>query len=98
MADVRELIRRELDARRLSMKEVSERIGKNHAYLQQFLERGKPDRLPEDVREALAPILGVAPGDLKDGKPSLHDIVRVFDPLPGQADQIPVRGMAEGGE
>lgn len=32
---------------------VSRAIGRNHAYLQQFVKRGTPHRLPEEVREAL---------------------------------------------
>lgn len=55
----------ELDAARLRLLElineegtdlatVSKEIGKNHAYLQQYIKRGTPRRLPEDVREALA--------------------------------------------
>ena len=42
MADVRDLIRRRLADMGLSMKEASERIGRNHAYLQQYFERGVP--------------------------------------------------------
>ena len=42
--------------------EASERIGRNHAYLQQFFERGVPATLPEGVRERLASLLGVTPG------------------------------------
>jgi hypothetical protein len=51
MAEVRDLIRRRLADMGLSMKEASERIGRNHAYLQQYFERGVPASLPEDVRE-----------------------------------------------
>src|SRR5689334_8989140 len=70
---VRDLIRDKLTAKRLSMKEASEAIGRNHAYLQQYLERGVPATLHEDDREALAPLLGVKPGDLRE---RLEDAVK----------------------
>jgi len=37
-----------------NLKAVSLAIGRNHAYLQQFMSRGKPYRLPEDARRSLA--------------------------------------------
>jgi phage repressor protein C with HTH and peptisase S24 domain len=67
--NVRELIRDRLNAKRLSMKEASEAMGRNHAYLQQFLERGVPFVLPEDAREALAPLLGVKAAELRETNP-----------------------------
>jgi hypothetical protein len=39
--------------RGVSLKSASEAIGKNHAYLQQYITTGKPRWLPETVREAL---------------------------------------------
>jgi phage repressor protein C with HTH and peptisase S24 domain len=70
---VRELIREKLAAKRLSMKDASLAMGRNHAYLQQYLERGVPVILPEDAREALAPLLGVKQGDLRE---HLEDAVK----------------------
>lgn len=43
----------------LDMAAVSRRIGKNHAYIQQFLRRGVPRKLPEGVRRDLATELNV---------------------------------------
>lgn len=37
-----------------SLAALSRLVGKNAAYLQQFVTRGSPERLPEDVREKLA--------------------------------------------
>jgi len=34
-------------------------LGRNDAYLQQFLQRGSPRRLPEEIRHQLAGLLGV---------------------------------------
>lgn len=42
-----------------NLAEMSRRIGKNHAYLQQFIKRGTPVELPENVREALAQQTGL---------------------------------------
>jgi phage repressor protein C with HTH and peptisase S24 domain len=62
---VRELIQRVIDARSLEMKELSEGIGRNHAYLFQFLRKGTPRRLTEDDRHKLATLLGVNESDLR---------------------------------
>jgi len=49
------------------LKKASLACGKNHAYLHQFIHRGTPRRLPEDVRWALAGHLGVDEAALRDG-------------------------------
>src|ERR1041385_8480394 len=100
MTDVREFIRDRLARAGLSMKEASERIGRNHAYLQQFLERGVPVKLPEDVRERLAPLLEVMPDQLRTpssakGFAESTPFLRI--PLPDPRDRVPVMGIAEGG-
>jgi phage repressor protein C with HTH and peptisase S24 domain len=43
----------------LDMAGVSRRLGHNHAYIQQFVTKGKPQSLPEETRIALAGILGL---------------------------------------
>ena len=48
------------------LKKASLAIGRNHAYLQQFIQRGTPRRLPEEVRHALAAYLGVTESALRD--------------------------------
>ena len=102
MTDIREFIRDRLARAGLSMKEASERIGRNHAYLQQFLERGVPVKLPEEVREKLAPLLDLAPDQLKTPAApppkGLAEPSRFFTlPFPNALDKIPVMGIAEGG-
>jgi phage repressor protein C with HTH and peptisase S24 domain len=47
------------------MKAASLAIGKNAAYLQQFLFRGTPRSLSDDTREALAQFLGVEESELE---------------------------------
>src|SRR5258707_14137454 len=49
----------------LDLKKLSLAIGRNHAYLQQYLMRGSPRELPETARHGLAPLLGVSPDDLR---------------------------------
>lgn len=101
MIDVRELIRAKLTEAGLSMKEASEGMGYNHAYLQQFFKRNVPAELPEDARERLAPLLGLQPDQLKPGAPVKAGPYRVplmKLPPPATSDRIPVMGIAEGGE
>jgi transcriptional regulator with XRE-family HTH domain len=49
----------------LTLAHVSRAIGRNHAYLQQFMRRGTPKTLPEDVRHALADFFDVDEADLR---------------------------------
>lgn len=98
---VRELIRSKIDERGLSMSDLSKHVlGRNHAYLQQFLERGVPAKLPEDMRALLAPALGVDESELRDHplavpKPLKPGAPR-FTPTPTH-DRLRVLGMAECG-
>ncbi|MEW4447528.1 S24 family peptidase [Qipengyuania sp. JC766] len=50
--------------RGVSLKGLSEMLGKNSAYLQQFMTRGTPRRLQEDDRRTLAEFFGVAETEL----------------------------------
>lgn len=98
--DVREFLRVKLAEHGLSMKEASERIGRNHAYLQQYFERGIPAVLPEEARERLAELVGVAPDALRGAAGPARSGVRApFLRLPpvNTADRIPVMGVGEGG-
>jgi len=53
-----------------SLKKLSEELGRNHAYLQQFIQRGTPRILPEDVRFALAQRLGIHEETLRHPAPT----------------------------
>ena len=44
---------------------VSRAIGRNHAYLQQYLKRGTPRSLPEEARERLAAHFGARPDEFR---------------------------------
>lgn len=61
---LRELIRRS----GLNDTAVSRAIKRNHAYIHQFLNRGKPARLPTPVRFALGRLLNVDPDALRNGE------------------------------
>lgn len=55
------------DTEEWDLKSLSLEVGRNHAYLQQYITRGTPRVLPEDVRAKLAGLLGGAPDDYRDG-------------------------------
>lgn len=101
MTSVRELIRSKIDEQGLSMSELSKHVlGRNHAYLQQFLERGVPAKLPEDMRALLAPALGVEESALRDHPLAVPKTLAAqaprFTPAPTH-DRLRVLGMAECG-
>lgn len=50
----REYLLQLVEEHHTNLAEVSRAIGRNHAYLQQYVRRGTPRFLPEDVRDALA--------------------------------------------
>lgn len=56
---VRNRVERLAQQRGQSLAELSRLIGRNAAYLQKFVRRGTPRRLPEDERLALAIALNV---------------------------------------
>lgn len=64
MDAVRKRILAVIRDRNLDLKAVSLEIGKNHAYLQQFIHRGIPAKLPEPVRLRLSEVLGISEDEL----------------------------------
>jgi SOS-response transcriptional repressor LexA len=110
---VRALIARRLRDLGLTLSGVSRAIGRNHAYLQQFLERGIPAELPEKVRPLLASQLrleegqlrhdarmGPAAGDgLAEAAPGMPDAVLVArtPELANMSHDVPIYGVARGG-
>jgi len=84
----------------LSLSELSLKVGKNHAYFQQFIKRGVPNRLPEEVRGQVAEILGLDERLLK-GQPSASRVFAMNTELrsaPQGAGWIPLYGQALGGK
>jgi len=57
--DVRALVKQAIAERGESLESVSRMLDRNPAYLQQFIERGTPRKLPEDTRLRLAFMLNV---------------------------------------
>ena len=56
---VRLLLLKRLKRKKKDLKNASLAVGRNNAYLHQFVYRGSPKALPDDVRQALAKLLGV---------------------------------------
>lgn len=56
---VRLLLLKRLKRKKKDLKNASLAVGRNDAYLHQFVYRGSPKALPDDVRRALAKLLGV---------------------------------------
>jgi hypothetical protein len=73
-----------------SLKSWSNAIGKNDAYLHQFLNRGTPVELPEKVRQKLAALMGVHEDSLRHVEDHRRvEIGQEFDPDPSP-DRISV--------
>ncbi|MGE0725085.1 MAG: helix-turn-helix transcriptional regulator [Alphaproteobacteria bacterium] len=64
----RQLVLRLRDDHNTNLAEMSEAIGRNKAYLHQYLYRFTPVALPEEAREALAARYGVDPNALRSPK------------------------------
>jgi hypothetical protein len=97
---VRKLVRQRVAELRLSLSEVSIKLGRNHAYLQQFLERGIPRTLPEAVRPALAAILQIDESALRGETPAGAPPVQPPHRPPisgGSPAELPVYASAQGG-
>jgi hypothetical protein len=102
---VRRLLLRLAGEKELALMPLSLAIGRNHAYLQQFVTMKKPRVLPAPVREALGKIFGVHPnrflpagappgGDLEDD-PDLLRAIRVSERICGTArDEVRARVTA----
>lgn len=87
---VRKLILERAAELRLSLADLSRQIGKNDAYVQQFVWRGTPRRLPEPIRLTMADLLQVPEGSLRDGStPAGGFPPATFRRVAG-ADELPV--------
>ena len=102
MDSVRELVVGRLAEIGETLKSASEKLGRNHAYLQQFVQRGTPARLPEDVRRDLAALLGVEEDALRgEAPPRRAERARTEARPAGQSepprnDPLPPRNAALG--
>ena len=75
--DIRTLIEERAWMRGETLASLSQMIGRNDAYLQQFVRRGTPKRLPEDARLMLAYYL-----DVDERQLGARDPWRPGQPLP----------------
>lgn len=73
---------------------LSERIGKNTAYFNQFFGRGSPKQLPEDVREALGLVFRVHPDSFRTGR---RVAARKPGPLMLRPSEQPIGRIVESG-
>lgn len=110
MSRVHNLIRAKIEEHGLEMKALSLAMGRNHAYLHQFLNKGIPQKLDEDDRHKLARLLRVSESELKDAlsvnqqktiagiSPKKAAIKGSTSPTNvSPANQMKVLGMGEGG-
>lgn len=95
MDHVRKTILKRMQERGLNYKEVSLELGKNQAYLQQFIERNVPAKLKEDVRSRLAHILDLSEEELGAPERAAHHAPsnEISDEIP----EIDVTGGLGGG-
>src|ERR1700761_9555609 len=103
---IRALVRKKIADLGLPFSAVSEQLGMSHSYMQQFLGRGVPRVLPEEIREKLAIILGIDPSQLKLSvnqvgvklKSDVSPIKTVAPLAPADMPKdVPVLGSAVGG-
>lgn len=74
MDKVRETLKKAMDEKGVSAAALSRHIGRNSAYVQQFLTRQSPARLPEIERRQIATLLGVDEAEL--GAPEPGELTR----------------------
>lgn len=80
MDAVRQLILERAAELERPLSDLSKKINRNHAYLQQFIHRGIPRDLPETVRPALAKELGVPEERLREPKlPAVNHVSATFE-------------------
>ena len=64
MSDARQRLLELSEEKRASLSSLSELIGRNPSYLQQFIRKGSPRKLEEQDRRKLAQFFGVDEGEL----------------------------------
>ena len=79
----------------LTLKQGSRALGRNDAYLQQYLYRGSPRRLPEEIRLRLAELTGERPDGFLD--PRLRQLHGTSEPLRLPVPLLDVSAAAGGG-
>lgn len=96
---VRHLILARAKEKRLSLADLSRGVGKNAAYVHQFIHKGSPRVLPEDVRLALGSLLDLPDSELHHNPlarmpaaaapaPSGRDLPVFSDALPFDRERV----------
>ncbi len=93
MSDPRERLLQLATEQRASLARLSEMIGRNPTYLQQFIRKGSPRRLEEGDRRALAEYFGVAETEL-GGVEEKSYAPRTRLPLDGGWIEVPRLALA----
>lgn len=90
-AEVRARLAALAPARGLALERLSRAIGRNPAYLHQYVTRGSPKRLDEDDRLALAQLLDVDERELgaRDPWTPRKRMQSSSDAASGQSDDVP---------
>ena len=97
MDSVRQLVVGRLAEIGETLKSASQKLGRNHAYLQQFVQRGTPARLPEDVRRELAALIGVGEERLRGEAAPRRQAPGLRERAPqGLGEPLPPRNAAIG--
>lgn len=65
----RALLQEAAERRRYSLRQLSQRLGKNPTYLQQYVAKGSPKELNADLRVKLGRLLAIDPDLLRTGGP-----------------------------
>ncbi len=102
--EIRSLIAQRIEDSGMSMMALSKMIGRNQAYIQQYLERGTPQYLPEEERYKVAEILAIDENklkkvlkiDIEDKKLLNQKNMHVIREVQYGPDTVPVYGAANG--
>ena len=81
--------------RGVSLSSLSEMLGRNPSYLQQFIRKGSPRKLEEGDRAALAQFFGVGEGELLDSG-FFKDKSYTAPPRPSRGEYVDVPRLAIG--
>lgn len=100
---MRQLVIQKMEEKGLNKRQLSIKLGRNEAYIDQYLNRGVPEFLPEDIRANVSEILGIEEDRLKPSgayrgvgvrKSLLHPEGKGTNELAFGPDQVPILGYA----
>lgn len=107
MDEIRKIILGAAQDRRIDLKELSTKLGKNHAYMHQFIHRGIPKKLHPDDRAILSGLLNIPESELGGPKQdragytfplqSYASNATITGTRPEIGPQIPLYGTVVGG-